>query len=40
MTLKSAKVGIEYTIKSVYTEDEELNKFLFSLWGFWFKTVY
>lgn len=31
MTLKSANVGVEYTIKSVYTDDEELNKFLFSL---------
>ena len=31
MTLKEAEVGIEYTIKSVNTLDEELNAFLFSL---------
>lgn len=31
MTLKYANVGVEYTIKSVYTDDEELKKFLFSL---------
>lgn len=31
MTLKHAQLGIEYTVKSVLTEDEELNAFLFSL---------
>lgn len=31
MTLKSAIEGTEYIIKSVRTEDEELNRFLFSL---------
>ena len=31
MTLKDANVDVEYTIKSVYTDDEELKKFLFSL---------
>lgn len=31
MTLKSAEEGREYIIKSVSTEDEELNRFLFSL---------
>lgn len=31
MTLKSAIEGTEYIIKSVSTEDEELNRFLFSL---------
>ena len=31
MTLKEAIEGIEYTIKQINTEDEELNSFLFSL---------
>lgn len=31
MNLKDAKEGNEYIIKSVHTEDEELNRFLFSL---------
>ena len=31
MTLRQAQEGIEYLIKSIKTEDEELNSFLFSL---------
>ena len=31
MNLSQAKVGIEYIINSVETQDEELNAFLFSL---------
>lgn len=31
MSLKNAKEGIEYIIKRIETEDEELNSFLFSL---------
>ncbi len=31
MNLKEAEEGIEYTIKEIRTEDEELNAFLFSL---------
>lgn len=31
MTLLDAKKGIEYTIKNIETNDEELNAFLFSL---------
>ena len=31
MTLKSAEEGREYIIRSISTEDEELNRFLFSL---------
>ncbi len=31
MTLRSARVGREYTVKQVVTDDEELNAFLFSL---------
>ena len=31
MTLLDAKEGIEYIIKSIITDDEELNSFLFSL---------
>ena len=31
MNLKNAVEGIEYLIKSIKTEDEELNSFLFSL---------
>lgn len=31
MNLKDAKEGIEYEIKGVETDDEELNAFLFSL---------
>lgn len=31
MTLKDAKEGIEYTVREIATDDEELNAFLFSL---------
>ncbi len=31
MTLKNAEEGKEYIIKSIATEDEELDSFLFSL---------
>ena len=31
MTLKEAELGVEYFIKSIKTDDEELNTFLFSL---------
>ena len=31
MTLMDAQVGQEYIVRSVVTEDEELNAFLFSL---------
>ena len=31
MTLLEAQLGQEYTIRSIATEDEELNAFLFSL---------
>jgi len=31
MTLVDAKIGEEYIIKSIATDDEELNSFLFSL---------
>lgn len=31
MNLKSAQEGIEYVIKSIETDDEELDAFLFSL---------
>ena len=31
MTLKNAVEGIEYIIKDIVTDDEELNAFLFSL---------
>ena len=31
MTLKNAETGKEYIIKSINTEDEELDAFLFSL---------
>ena len=31
MTLKDAQAGKEYIIRSVETDDEELNAFLFSL---------
>jgi len=31
MTLADAKEGVEYIIKSVDTDDEELNDFLFTL---------
>ncbi len=31
MTLKQAEIGTEYTVKSVETDDTELNAFLFSL---------
>ena len=31
MTLKQAEEGIEYTVKAIETDDEELNAFLFTL---------
>ena len=31
MKLTAAKEGIEYTVKDILTDDEELNSFLFSL---------
>ncbi len=31
MTLMDAEMGKEYVIQSITTDDEELNKFLFSL---------
>ena len=31
MNLKSAEEGVEYIIKSIETDDEELDAFLFSL---------
>ena len=31
MTLKDAIEGTEYTVKSINTDDDELNSFLFSL---------
>ncbi len=31
MTLRDAKEGVEYIIKEINTNDEELNSFLFSL---------
>ena len=31
MNLKEAKEGTEYIIRGIYTNDEELNAFLFSL---------
>ncbi len=31
MTLLQAEIGKEYTVRSIRTEDEELNAFLFSL---------
>ncbi len=31
MTLRDATEGTEYIIKSIYTDDDELNAFLFSL---------
>jgi ferrous iron transport protein A len=31
MNLRSAVEGVEYIVKSVETDDEELNSFLFSL---------
>ena len=31
MTLREAELGREYLVRSVFTEDEELNAFLFSL---------
>jgi len=31
MTLAEAQVGVEYTIKDIMTDDEELNSFLFTL---------
>lgn len=31
MSLKDAKEGVEYTIREIITDDEELKSFLFSL---------
>lgn len=31
MSLKDAKEGVEYTIREITTDDEELKSFLFSL---------
>lgn len=31
MTLLEAEIGVEYMIKEIVTEDEEMNAFLFSL---------
>ena len=31
MTLREAEVGVEYIVKSIQTDDEELDAFLFSL---------
>ena len=31
MTLREAEVGVEYIIKQIQTDDEELDAFLFSL---------
>lgn len=31
MTLREAQEGVEYIIKSINTDDEDLNSFLFSL---------
>ena len=31
MTLRNAELGQEYIVRSIVTEDEELNAFLFSL---------
>ena len=31
MTLREAQEGMEYTIRQINTDDEELNAFLFSL---------
>ncbi|MBM6829757.1 ferrous iron transport protein A [Anaerotignum lactatifermentans] len=31
MTLLEAEIGVEYIIKDIVTEDEEMNAFLFSL---------
>jgi len=31
MNLTKAQTGVEYTIKDILTDDEELNAFLFSL---------
>lgn len=31
MNLNDAKIGVEYIIKDIQTDDEELNSFLFSL---------
>ena len=31
MSLRNAKVGKEYIVRAIHTEDEELNSFLFSL---------
>ncbi len=39
MTLRSAEEGKEYIIKSIETDDEELNAFLFSLGCFSGETI-
>lgn len=31
MNLRTADIGKEYTVRSIRTDDEELNQFLFSL---------
>lgn len=31
MTLLQAEIGVEYIVKEIVTEDEEMNAFLFSL---------
>ena len=31
MTLREAEVGVEYIVKSIQTDDEELDAFLFTL---------
>lgn len=31
MNLREAQEGVEYTVKALLTDDEELNSFLFSL---------
>ena len=31
MTLREAEVGVEYIVKNIQTDDEELDAFLFSL---------
>ena len=31
MTLREAEIGVEYIVKNIQTDDEELDAFLFSL---------
>lgn len=40
MTLRDAKEGFEYIIKSIETDDEELNSFLFSLGCYSGESIY